>query len=1365
MVKKTKISLNQERYLLAEKYTEATYALPVSHLIKGNIETSKLTSAIQYVIDNNDALRIKFNLDANGDIWQEVMADNESLLDYHSLNNPSTNEIANIISTYFYSKGELFDNFLTKFQLIKINNNEHIFTYSIHHSLADGITLVSFMAKLASAWNGNVNSPAQTTQYLDVLTNNAMLSISDERLHTFRNYWSSYLSEAQQANIPSDYISSDAAHEHKINYTHIIHSDIVAEVKSFAKTHNISSFNIFYLAYNVLIAKYSNCTDISTSYESSGRQNLDNANETLGLFSCAMVLRLQLTGESTIVELLSTLRSHVHNSIDHQLYPYHYIIKDSHLSPKHAINWYPKVLLPTMHGLTLESKVYVVNQSSFDFNLHCNQQGKEIHLVPRYNPSLFSKDRVKTLLQQFESLLKQIIAHPNGQVSDLKLVSEYDIKHQPDTSLALAPRINKRIYDGFINNVQTTPQNIAISYLNQQWTYKETDEISNKLGQLLVQRGLKPGHTVAILGLRCAAMVMAMLAVTREGGAFLVLDAAYPKARLESYWETSNPDFLIACGESEIVEELCFYDNLNKKLIQLKDEVNINDGLLAPFTEYSNHHQSIDPSSTAYYLFTSGTTGKPKCIATTHAPLAHFVDWQISKFNLSAQDKFTLLSGIGHDPVLRDVFTAFSAGAWVLIPSQETIFNPEKLYSWLLASQPTASHMTPAISQLMVRGYDDGRKLDSLKHLFIGGDKLEKRHVKSMVEIAPNATIINFYGTSETPQAMTFHQVDLTLLNEVMPIGMPISDTQTFILNNDLKPVGSYEIGQIAIRTKYLSEGYITDKKTKGLPTNSPYLSDIFSDETDTRIYLTGDYGFFKSDGNTVLIGRQDDQVKIRGFRIELSDINSHLKKLDGIDDALSLSIQDESSTTKEQRLVAYIISNPSGAIDTETIRQQLSTKLPNYMVPSYYVFLERLPLLPSGKVDRNKLPTPSKEHITDDATGYIENEKENDIINAWAKILGVDPSSISTQDSFTSLNGDSLSFIQASLVLEKTIGRIPDNWNSLTIKTLSEMSYESQLIVDVHTTVLLRAISIVLVVVGHFWLIFIKDATSALFIIAGYTFANFQIKSIQFQNNISPILKTMTRIAIPTFLVTLVHVLYRSDYSVSKLLFFDNFMGKVSPYWFIEVILQTLILFTLILSITRIRQYATNLPYRFGLILLSAGVALAVLTPHIWNPTDLNPLQLPHMKSWLFLFGWCLFYSVKKEQKAIFALLAAILPFIVYGNMSIIIFACSITLLYIPKVKLINPLHKLIYVIASSSLFIYITHIQTRAVLHGIGIDGNTLFNIMAGIAGGVFMHYAWSSANKVLSKTKNHPISLCKNWFKFICKNTRQLFYKTDP
>ena len=1328
-----KLTLNQERYLLAEQFTQANYSLPFSFQIKGDLDTTKLADALHSVINNNEALRIKIHLDKAGQYTQLVDDKIDFKLDYVELLNSDTDKIKSTINQYFLTKAAILYTSLVKFQLIKLDNQAHIFTFSLHHIIADGISGVLFTEQLAKAWN-NPNSSIltnqpQINQYFQTLSNNTFFQI--DALSAQKSYWLNYLSDAKYAAIPADFAYTDSTEIKHEEQLLVIDNNLTAQINQFAQRHHVSAFNVFYAVYNILISRYSAESDLCTTFQSHGRQNLKDASNSIGLYSCALILREHVSDNITIHDLLANLRNNIYQCIQNQRYPYHYVIKDTAIHPKYAINWYPKHHDPIMNGLEVTGVSYVAWQSDFDLNLHCNLVGNEIHLEPHFNPNTFSPNRIQVMLKQFENLLKQVISNPDKKLIDYALISDCYDHVLPDPALKLTSNVKKRIFDDFIANKQLQPDSPAIIYKNSMWTYGKTEQISHKLAQLILSKGLPEKAKIAILSARCPMLVMSMLAISRAGAAFAVLDASYPESRLQDYLEIINPDLLLVCGEHDVLSTL--NHNLSHKLLVLPELLSMEDKLFSELVA-SDNVDKANADDIAYYLFTSGTTGSPKCIATSHNPLAHFVDWQIKTFSLSNKDNFTLLSGVGHDPVMRDIFSSLSAGGCLLIPEQDAIFNPDKLYQWLHSVQATVCHVTPQMSKVIHGGYRQPLTLDNMKHVFTGGDVLQKSHILAINDFAPDAKVINFYGATETPQAMAYHQVSHILNNDTIPLGKGISDIQVLILNKNHLRVGVYEVGQIAIRTKYLSQGYINQAQDN----DGSFIQDSFSKSKDTRIYLTGDYGYYNIDGNIFFRGRIDDQVKIRGYRVELNDINNHLKSLPEIEDAVTLAVD---SSHQEKRLVAYIVNKKSVSLDINSLNTQLQHKLPSYMIPYYYVLIEKIPLLPNGKIDRKNLPTASQENTSFQALDYIapENEIELAIVQAWEQILGVN--NIGIADTFASLGGDSLSYVQASLALERITGKITDNWNALSIKDLAQVNDDAYLLVSVNTAIVVRAISIVLVVTGHFWFSTLKGATGVLLLISGYVFSDFQLKTIAHKKNVRPIFKSIINILIPTTLYLLFMSFYFKKFQPEILLQYSNFidprMGGGAAPWYIQVMLQIFILMVLVFSFKKIRDYAIKQPYHFGIVFLSTSALLAVAMPYLWNVDHLYN-RVPHMKLWYFALGWFIFYSTEKYQKIFAGIACALLPLAIAESYSWLLTICSLMLLFLPKIKFIRPMHKLIYALAGASFFIYISHFQFRSILHKTGLVDYPQLDVIAGLAGGVLIWHLWSYFDSKIKRVK---------------------------
>ncbi|KAF2017345.1 large subunit of L-aminoadipate-semialdehyde dehydrogenase [Aaosphaeria arxii CBS 175.79] len=623
----------------------------------------------------------------------------------------------------------------------------------------------------------------------------------------------------------------------------------------------------------------------------------------------------------------------------------------------------------------------------------------------------------------------------------------------------------------------------------RRFTYKHIFEATSVLSHHFVQQGIQRGDVVMIFAHRGVDLVVAIMAVLAAGATFSVLDPLYPPDRQCIYLEVSKPRALVVIDKATkeagpISEQVRTYiaENLDLKTevpgLRLNDDGTLVGGLVGDRDVLDEQQKLkselpgvlVGPDSTPTLSFTSGSEGKPKGVKGRHFSLTHYFPWMAETFNLSDQDKFTMLSGIAHDPIQRDIFTPLFLGAQLLVPSKEDIQH-ELLAVWMRRHGATVTHLTPAMGQILVGGAS--AEFPSLHHSFFVGDLLIKRDCRRLQNLAPNVRIVNMYGTTETQRAVSYYEVPsrneapefLDSLGEVIPAGRGMTNVQLLVVDredkNKICEVG--KSGEIYVRAGGLAEEYL------GLPdlTATKFVNNWFVDpakwvEEDKkrvesqgaaepwrefwrgprdRLYRSGDLGHYGPDGNVHCTGRVDNQVKIRGFRIELGEIDSHLAAHPLVRENVTLLKRD---AYEEPTLVSYIVPEMKrwyqwleerGAKDDsqdtslvgllkrfkylrDDVREHLKKKLPAYAVPSVIVPLQRFPLNPNGKIDRPALPFPEPQQLAaagarrPSQLGKALTETEKKVAEIWAELLGdrgVTAESISGTDSFFDLGGHSI--------------------------------------------------------------------------------------------------------------------------------------------------------------------------------------------------------------------------------------------------------------------------------------------------------------------------------------------------------------------
>ena len=413
----------------------------------------------------------------------------------------------------------------------------------------------------------------------------------------------------------------------------------------------------------------------------------------------------------------------------------------------------------------------------------------------------------------------------------------------------------------------------------------------------------------------------------------------------------------------------------------------------------------VQPDDLAYIAFTSGSTGIPKGVLGTHRPLSHFLHWHTSVFKLHEQDRFSMLSGLSHDPLLRDVLTPLWLGATLCIPDGELMGSPGWLRQWSIQKRISVVHLTPAMGQLLLTPAGDTpdnhtETADALRYLFFGGDVLMRRDVLSLNDFAETAQIVNFYGTTETPQAMSYYVAGTAQEARTrVPIGRGIADVQLLVLSAAEELAGIGDVGEIYIRTPYLARGYKDDETLTGERFKTNPITQVEGD----RLYRTGDKGRYLLSGDVEYLGRADQQVKLRGYRIELGEIEWALGQHAQINETVVVLRQEPAG---EAQLVAYVVGVDEQVISSTELRQFLRARVPDYMVPAWFVQLERLPLTANGKLDRRALPGPE---LSGAEESYVapRTPVEEVLAGIWQELLHVER--VGVTDNFFELGGHSL--------------------------------------------------------------------------------------------------------------------------------------------------------------------------------------------------------------------------------------------------------------------------------------------------------------------------------------------------------------------
>ncbi|RKP08944.1 hypothetical protein THASP1DRAFT_34517 [Thamnocephalis sphaerospora] len=680
----------------------------------------------------------------------------------------------------------------------------------------------------------------------------------------------------------------------------------------------------------------------------------------------------------------------------------------------------------------------------------------EVQLV--YNQVLFSARRMEHLVAQ---LIEVIERGAGARVGHLSLVTSLCRTILPDPAADLRWRHwPGPITERFVHNARAHPERACVvegidgeQAVPRIFTYQQICRAALRVCEHLVRNGIEREDVVVIYAYRGVDLVVAIMGVLMAGATFSVIDPAYPPARQNIYLSVAQPRAVIMLRRAGTIDpEVRKYIDRELDLccevpaLELLDDGQLVGGqlpsgldtLAGTHGEDDSAMRPVGIDSIGTLSFTSGSTGIPKGVRGRHYSLTHFYPWMAEEFGLDETARFTMLSGIAHDPIQRDIFTPLFFGAELRVPTAEDIGTPGRLSQWMADQQVTVTHLTPAMGQLL--SANATTPIPSLRAAFFVGDILTKRDCHRLQRLAHNCRIVNMYGTTETQRAVSYFAIPslasdpsyLTSCKEVIPAGQGMRDVQLLVVNRASRGTcGVGEVGEIYVRSGGLSEGYLRLEDV----TREKFLVNWFADTMDTetedadtpfykglrdRMYRTGDLGRYRPDGNVECTGRADDQVKIRGFRIELGEIDTHLSQHPRVRENVTLVRRDKN---EEQTLVAYFVPTEDAAAETtpgrrnyrrliRDIREYLKTKLPSYSVPSLFVPMTKMPLTPNGKVDKPALPFPDTAILRSQMGGGRPKKQkltptEQTVHDIWARCLN--QPSMPVNENFFDLGGHSI--------------------------------------------------------------------------------------------------------------------------------------------------------------------------------------------------------------------------------------------------------------------------------------------------------------------------------------------------------------------
>lgn len=1025
------LSYSQQRLWLLDQLQpgNTSYNMPAAFHLQGTLNVPALERSLNTILERHEALRTSFAVVGGQPV--QVIARPAPLtlvpIDLTALptaeRDAAAHHLIDAESSHVFdlARGPLY-----KITFIRLAATDHYLIVNLHHIVSDGWSigiLTRELAALYRAYAAELPSPLPplTIQYADYAVWQRDQSQDGEQVRQIA-YWREHLRDAPAIlEMPTDFPRPAVQAFRGSFVTAMLPQPMKERLQGISRQENATLFMTMLTIFDILLFRLTNQPDIVVGTPIANRNRADTEG-LIGFFVNTLALRLGLTSERTFREQLALTREAALGAFAHQDVSFDRLLEELH--PTRDLSYAPlfQVLFNMVNLPEFENQWDTVRVdmawpqelgSKFDLTLFVEEHANGLLLNLVYNADLFTAERMQEMLAQYAFLAEQLVRDPAMPLGSLSLVTPTARLVLPDPRAELSDHWEGAVHTLFAQQAALHPAKVAVIDDQDTWTYGELDARSNQLAQALQARGIQPGAVVAIYAHRNASLVWAILGILKAGAAYLMLDPAYPAARLGDYVRAAQPRGWIAIADSgPMPPELADYftaDSAKCQLVLPRLNTARSQALFAEYPE-SALDVVVGPDQLASITFTSGSTGRPKGILQRHGPLTHFLPWQQATFGLGSDDRYSMLSGLSHDPLQRDIFTPLCLGATICVPRSEDIGMPGWLAGWLRAQQITVTNLTPAMLQLVAQGTSDAvHALPDLRRAFTVGDALKRHDVARLWDMAPNVTCINMYGSTETQRAVSFYVIPRTTpdaehppLKEVIPLGQGLHDVQLLIMSPTQQPCGIGECGEILVRSPHLAQGYLGEEAL----TRERFILNPVTMQPGDRCYRSGDLGRYLPDGTVEYLARNDQQVKIRGFRIELGEIEAGLRGHPAVREVAVIAREDVPNV---MRLVAYVVPTtvpPAPDLDRELWRY-LQGSLPAYMLPAAWVFLDALPLTPNGKLDRPALPMPESGGATPDAYVAPRTPNEELLAEVWQRVLGIDR--VGVYDNFFELGGHSL--------------------------------------------------------------------------------------------------------------------------------------------------------------------------------------------------------------------------------------------------------------------------------------------------------------------------------------------------------------------
>ncbi|MCZ8118403.1 MAG: amino acid adenylation domain-containing protein [Microcystis sp. LE18-22.4A] len=1008
------LSFAQTRlWFLAEFESNSSfYNIPLALRLEGNLNSEILIQSLEEICDRHEALRTNF-ITVDGIPTQVVQARTwtVTVVDLQHLSG-SEQAIASqeLAQNQAVQPFDLAGEPLIRITLVVLSETEHLLLVCMHHIVSDGWSMGVFLQELTALYNAYIQGLSSPLNPLSIQYGDFTLWqrqwLQGEVLQQQLDYWQKQLAGAPALlSLPTD---RPRPNQQSFAGGHLPFSlswELTEKLTQLTQEQGVTLFMTLLTAYAVLLYRYTEQEDILIGTPIANR-NRSEIEGLIGFFVNTLVLRIDLSGKPNFNQLLGRVREMAMDAYAHQDLPFEMLVevlqpeRDLSHAPLFQVDFLLQNSPPSpleLTGLTATPLTTENDTAKFDLTLAMENTGAELKGVWEYNTDLFDRSTIERLTGNFITLLEALVVNPQQPIFQLPLLTEVEAKELLKDWNATEKDypFHHCIHNLFEEQAARTPAAVAVVFEGQELTYQELNIQANQLAHYLQSLGVNSEVLVGIYLERSLLVIVGLLAVLKAGGAYIPLDPDYPQQRLTYMAEDAQISLLLT--QESLLDSLPAEDVGVIVLDKLAEILTVQNPE-NPFSE-------VVPENLLCLLYTSGSTGKPKGVMLTHAALVNH-SWGISEvFGLTESDRVLQFASFGFDVAAEEIFPTWLKGGTVVLRPGQMFPTLTDFADFIEQESLTVLNITPAYWHEWALAVSQSLATvpSSLRVVAVGGDAVLPETVNIWRQmVGKRVQCINVYGPTEASVTAIVHDLldyQSEKINSVL-IGRPIANTKAYILDQNLQPVPIGVKGELHLCGVRLARGYLNRPEL----TAEKFIDNPFAHSPFNRLYKTGDLARYLPDGNIECFGRIDNQVKIRGFRIELGEIEAVLNQ--NIDVQTSCVIIRE-DTPGDKYLVAYIVAHYERIPMISELRQFLSSKLPLYMVPQAFVFLESLPLTTNRKVDRRALPAPDKIGNRRDQYVAPRNGIEEMLVQIWTEILKIDQ--VGIYDNFFEIGGHSL--------------------------------------------------------------------------------------------------------------------------------------------------------------------------------------------------------------------------------------------------------------------------------------------------------------------------------------------------------------------